>query len=103
MPPALSRAMVRVLTSQDESDYGQLARDLSKAEGAVIDPTAARQRVSRAVRRLEQAIRIERWTTPTAPERVAIIFEPTRPLRVRRTRHEGQAQQPSMKQAPESR
>lgn len=81
LPPSLSLAMVRVLASHDEPDYIRLARDLGTAEGHSVSATAARQRVSRAVRQLEQAICRAQWRAAAAPERIAIIFKPARTLR----------------------
>ena len=72
MPPALLRVMMLVLSSEGEVDYEQLAADLVAKDRLHVSRSALRQRVSRAIRRLEAVIRETAWTT--AP-RTAIVFQ----------------------------
>jgi hypothetical protein len=71
MPPALLRVMMLVLSAEGEVDYEQLAADLVEKDRLHVSRSALRQRVSRAIRRLEAVIRETTWTT--AP-RTAIAF-----------------------------
>ena len=72
MPPALLRVMMVVLSSEREVDYEQLADDLVAKDRLHVSRSALRQRVSRAIRRLEAVIRETAWTTVP---RTAIVFQ----------------------------
>jgi hypothetical protein len=72
MPPALLRVMMLVLSSDGEVDYERLAAELVAKDRLHVSRSALRQRVSRAIRRLENIIRGTAWTT--AP-RTAIVFQ----------------------------
>jgi hypothetical protein len=69
MPPALRHVMDVVLFQRGPFDYAQLARDVAEREGVPVRPATLRKRVSRAVARIEEAIRTElpsptRWIQP---------------------------------------
>src|SRR5262249_27161346 len=72
LPPALLRGMMLVLSCDGEVDYQELAADLVARDRLHVSRSALRQRVSRAIRRLERVIRDTTWTT--AP-RTAIVFQ----------------------------
>ena len=72
MPPALLRVMMLVLSSDGEVDYDGLAAELAAKDRLHVSRSALRQRVSRAIRRLECVIRETAWTT--APQ-TAIVFQ----------------------------
>jgi len=72
MPPALMRVMVLVLESEGEVDYEQLAKDLASKDRLHLSRSALRQRVSRALRRLEAVIEEAHWKHGP---RTAIVFQ----------------------------
>lgn len=57
MPPKVKLAMEFVLNAQGEISYAALSREASTREGEPISQAALRQRVSRGVRTLEEAVR----------------------------------------------
>jgi len=72
MPPALLRVMMLVLGSEGEVDYEQLATDLASKDRLHVSRSALRQRVSRAIRRLESVIQETNWK---AGPRTAMVFQ----------------------------
>ena len=72
MPPALLRVMVLVLATEGEVDYEQLATDLASKDRLHLSRSALRQRVSRALRRLETVIEETPWKNGP---RTAIVFQ----------------------------
>lgn len=81
MPPALMRVMVLVFESEGEIDYEALARVLAAKDRLHVSRSALRQRVSRALRRLEAVIEETPWKNGP---RTAIVFQ-----RVPRDRYRG--------------
>jgi hypothetical protein len=81
MPPALLRVMMLVLASEGEVDYEQLATDLASKDRLHVSRSALRQRVSRALRRLEAVVQESSWKSGP---RTAIVFG-----RVPRDRYRG--------------
>jgi hypothetical protein len=64
LPPKVKNAIEVTWRAKDSPSYARIAASLSEREGAAVSPTALRQRVSRGVRLLEEAIRRRAWSLP---------------------------------------
>jgi DNA-directed RNA polymerase specialized sigma24 family protein len=69
LPPKVRSAIEMTWQAPDRPSYASLAARLSASEGVDVSPTALRQRVSRGLRQLEEAIRRRDWGLPTTARR----------------------------------
>jgi hypothetical protein len=68
LPPKVKTAIEFTWRAKDSPSYARIAASLSEREGSAVTPTALRQRVSRGLRLLEEAIRSRPWSLPPRVE-----------------------------------